>query len=525
MSNLAAFHFSPRVLAPGLVVLAALGLAPAAGAMAPADTLVIGKTQDPQSLDPAVTMDNNDWTVTYPCYQRLMKYKVVKGAGSTSVDGELAESWKVSKDSLVWDFKLRKGQKFDDGSPVDAAAVKASFDRMMKIAQGPSEAFPTDMKVSVVDPMTVRFTLTKVFAPFLYTLANNGAAVVNAKAMAKPDAGEEGKAFFSRNSAGSGAFRLTSWQKGQSLVLEPNPYYGGAKPALKKVVVRIIGESSSRRLQLENGDLDIAESLPEDQLMALKGKANIRVAEFPSLRVTYLYLNNKRAPLDNPAVRQAISYAVDYDGIIKGVMKGQAKQMRGPIPEGMWGYDPSVLQYKLDLAKAKALLAKANPAHKNITFLYSPKDPNWEPIGLSLQANLSALGFSVKMENMANAPMREKLGKADFDISIGYWTPDFADPYMFMNYWFETGKHGLPGNRAFYSNPEVDKMVLQAASLTDQKQRTALYQKAQKIVVNDAPYVYLYQANYQAALRSSVKGFIYQPMLEQIFNVDGITKR
>jgi len=524
MSTRARFRFNPFAVAPALLVLAGLGLGPTARAMAPADTLVIGKTQDPQTLDPAVTMDNNDWTVTYPCYQRLMRYKVVKGVGSTSVDGDLAESWKVAKGNLVWDFKLRKGQKFDDGTPLDAVAVKASFDRMMKIAQGPSEAFPPDMKTSVVDPMTVRFTLTKVFAPFLYTLANNGAAIVNVKALAKPDAGEDGKAFLSNHSAGSGSFRLTSWQKGQSLVLEPNPYYGGPKPALKKVVVRIIGESSSRRLQLESGDLDIAENLPEDQLMALKSKPAVNVAEFPSLRVTYLYLNNKRAPLDNPTVRQAISYAVDYDGIIKGVMKGQAKQMRGAIPEGMWGFDPSVLQYKLDMTRAKSLLASASPAHKNLTFLYSPKDPNWEPIGLSLQANLNALGFNVKMENMASASMRERLGKGDFDISIGYWTPDFADPYMFMNYWFETAKHGLPGNRAFYANPEVDKLVLQAAGLTDQKQRTALYQKAQKIVVNEAPYVFLYQANYQAALRKSVKGFIYQPMLEQIFNVDTITK-
>jgi len=525
MSTRARFRFNPFAVAPALLVLAGLGLGPTARAMAPADTLVIGKTQDPQTLDPAVTMDNNDWTVTYPCYQRLMRYKVVKGVGSTSVEGDLAESWKVAKGNLVWDFKLRKGQKFDDGTPLDAVAVKASFDRMMKIAQGPSEAFPPDMKTSVVDPMTVRFTLTKVFAPFLYTLANNGAAIVNVKALAKPDAGEDGKAFLSNHSAGSGSFRLTSWQKGQSLVLEPNPYYGGPKPALKKVVVRIIGESSSRRLQLESGDLDIAENLPEDQLMALKSKPAVNVAEFPSLRVTYLYLNNKRAPFDNATVRQAISYAADYDGIVKGVMKSQVKQMRGAIPEGMWGYDPKITQYNLDLTKAKSLLDQAKPAHRQWTFLYSVRDPAWEPIALSLQANLAKLGIELKLENMANASMRERIGKADYDISIGNWSPDFADPYMFMNYWFEDKMQGMAGNRSFYHNPEVNALVLQAAGLTNQKERTALYQKAQKIVMNDAPYVFLYQKNYQASMRDSVKGFVFNPMLEQIFNIETMSKQ
>ena len=373
--------------------------------------------------------------------------------------------------------------------------------------------------------MAVRFTLTKVFAPFLYTLANDGAGIVNPKALTQPDAGEDGKALLSRNTAGSGAFRLTSWIKGQSLVLEPNPYFGGKKPVLKKMVVRIIGESSSRRLQLESGDLDIVEELPEDQLFALKTKPGIHVAEFPSLRVTYLYLNNKKAPTDNPVFRQAISYAVDYDGIVKGIMKSQVKQMRGAIPEGMWGFDPTVMQYQFDLGKAKALLAQANPARKTLSFLYSVRDPAWEPIGLSLQANLATLGIQVKMENMANASMRERIGKADYDMSIGNWSPDFADPYMFMNYWFETGKQGMPGNRSFYSNPEVDKMVLEAAGLTNQKQRTAIYQAAQKKIVAEAPYVFLYQKNYQASMRDSVKGFVFNPMLEQIFNIETMSKQ
>lgn len=494
-------------------------------AKTPADSLVLGKPSDPQTLDPAITIDNNDWTVTYPCYQRLMRYKVEGGKGSTSVEGDLAESWKVSKDNLVWDFKLRKGQKFDDGAPVDAEAVKFSFDRMMKLGQGPSEAFPTDMKVSVVDPMSVRFTLTKVFAPFLYTLANNGAGIVNPAVMKKPNAGEDAKTFLAGNTAGSGAYHLVSWQKGQALVMEPNPYYGGKKPTLKQFTVKIIGESSNRRLQLESGDLDVAENIPFDQLAAMANKPGVKVCEFPSLAVTYLYLNNKRAPISSPEMRRTISYATDYTGLIKSIMKSQAKQMRGAIPEGMWGFDASAMQYQFDMNKAKAELAKANPARKKLSFLYSERDPNWEPIGLALQANLASLGLEVKMERMANATMRDRIGKGDYDISIGNWSPDFADPYMFMNYWFDSEKQGLPGNRSFYTNAEVDKLVRQAASISDQKQRTKLYQQAQKIVVAEAPYVFLFQKNYQVAMRDSISGYVFNPMLENIFNVESMTKR
>ncbi|HWQ10025.1 MAG TPA: ABC transporter substrate-binding protein, partial [Holophaga sp.] len=288
---------------------------------------------------------------------------------------------------------------------------------------------------------------------------------------------------------------------------------------------KIIGESSNRRLQLESGDLDIAENIPFDQLAAMANKPGVKVCEYPSLAVTYLYLNNKRAPISSVEMRRAISYAADYSGLIKSIMKGQAKQMRGAIPEGMWGFDASAMQYQLDMNKAKAELAKANPSRKKLSFLYSERDPNWEPIGLALQANLASLGIDVKMERMANATMRDRIGKGDYDISIGNWSPDFADPYMFMNYWFDSEKQGLPGNRSFYANAEVDKLVRQAASISDQKQRTKLYQQAQKIVVAEAPYVFLFQKNYQVAMRDSISGYVFNPMLENIFNIESMTKR
>ncbi|BCM40676.1 ABC transporter substrate-binding protein [Escherichia coli] len=435
---------------PTLLALVLATNFPVAHAAVPKDMLVIGKAADPQTLDPAVTIDNNDWTVTYPSYQRLVQYKTDGDKGSTDVEGDLASSWKASDDQKEWTFTLKDNAKFADGTPVTAEAVKLSFERLL--------------------------------------------------------------------------FMLKSWQKGQQLVLVPNPHYPGNKPNFKRVSVKIIGESASRRLQLSRGDIDIADALPVDQLNALKQENKVNVAEYPSLRVTYLYLNNSKAPLNQADLRRAISWSTDYQGMVNGILSGNGKQMRGPIPEGMWGYDATAMQYNHDETKAKAEWDKVTSKPTSLTFLYSDNDPNWEPIALATQSSLNKLGINVKLEKLANATMRDRVGKGDYDIAIGNWSPDFADPYMFMNYWFESDKKGLPGNRSFYENSEVDKLLRNALATTDQTQRTRDYQQAQKIVIDDAAYVYLFQKNYQLAMNKEVKGFVFNPMLEQVFNINTMSK-
>lgn len=484
------------------------------------DTLVIGKTVDPLTIDPAVTFDTNDWTITYPAYQKLMRYQEKDGKGLTSIEGDLAQSWTTSADGLIWEFKLKPGNKFDDGAAVDADAVKFSFDRLMRLKRGPSGAFPDDMQVNVVDPMTVRFTLSKPYAPFVFTLATNGAGIVNPNISSKGDA----DAYLSNHTAGSGPFRLAEWKKGQSLTMLPNSHFAGPKPVLNKVVIRIIGESSVRRLQLEHDDLDIVENMPEDQLDGMQGKPGVTVFRALSQQVSYLYLNNGIAPLSNPDVRRAIVSAIDYEGIVSGILKNKSQRLTQPIPTGMWGNDPSIIAVTQDLISAKAALAKSGQSVKTLTFMYSDKDPTWETIGLTIQANLAELGINLRLEKLANAPMRERLDKGDFDISIGYWTPDFSDPFMYMNYWFDSSKNGLAGNRSFYHNAKVDELIRKSASLSDVEERTRLYQQAQKIVIDEAAYAYLYQKNYSMAMRDSVKGFVFNPMLEQVFNIGSISK-
>lgn len=492
-------------------------------ASAASQSLTVDIPSDVETLDPAVTIDNASWKITYPAYEHLVGYK----GASTDIQPELAKSWTSSDGGKVWTFKLATGHTFSDGSPVNAAAVKFSFDRLLKINQGPAGSFTEVAGVAAPDPTTVKFTLKSPFAAFPSTLATNYASIINPKVMDHQTNGDEGQAYLADHTMGSGPYELVSHVKGQSLTLGLNPHYAGPKPSITKAVFQIVSDPSAQRLQLEKGDVDVAEGITVDQIKPLESSQGITVVKKPSLLVDYIYMNVGKGnqALKNTKVRQAISYAVDYKGLINASQQGQATQMRGPIPQGMWGHDDSLLQYSHDPAKAKQLLASAHVGKiAPLTLLYSDHEAWWPTEALAIQANLKQVGIPVKLSKVEYATERDLLDKGKFDLALGVWSPDYADPYMFMNFWFDSNNFGLAGNRAFYSNPQVDSLIRKAAVTTDKNTREQLYQQAQKIVVNDPPYVYLYQTNFLLPMRSNITGFEFNPMLQGIYNLAQMKK-
>lgn len=483
-------------------------------------SLVVATSADLGTIDPAVAMDNAAWKISYPAYERLVNFK----ESSTEVEPGLAKSWTISTDGLTWTFIIRENVKFADGAPLDASAIKFSFDRLMTIKKGPSEAFPSLESVTVVDPQTVVFKLKTVFPAFLSTLATNGGGIVNPVVMKHEKDGDMGQNWLANHTAGSGPYVLAEWIPEQSLKLTANPNNSGEKPKLSTISIKIIKDPSSQRMALEKGDVDIAENIPVDQLKELKKNLDLVVFDTPSLMVDYIYLNTQKPTLNNPKVRQAISYAIDYQGIISSVWQGNATQMRGPIPKGLWGYQSDLFQYTKNVEKAKSLLQEAGVKDLSLNLMYSDRKPWWEQEAQIIQNNLSEIGIKVNLQKIAYAAQREKIDKGDFDLTMGVWSPDYADPYMFMNYWFDSKNFGLAGNRAFYKNDKVDQLVRQAASVNDQAQRTDLYKQAQEIIMQDAPYVFLVQKNYQLPMRKSVQGFVFNPMLEDMYNFQSIDK-
>ncbi|AOT71945.1 ABC transporter substrate-binding protein [Geosporobacter ferrireducens] len=484
-------------------------------------TITIAINADMGTLDPGVTMDNMAWKITYPTYERLVDFD----GASTEVKPGVAKEWKVSEDGLTWTFYLEEGHKFADGTEVNAEAVKFSFERVLSLGQGPSDTYNVIGEVVVEDTYTVIFKLQNPFPPFLSTLAANYGGIVNPKVMEKEENGDLAQNYLAGNTAGSGVYQLEEWKKGQYIKLSLNPNVK-TKPAFETVYFKLVADASGARLQLEKGDIDIAEGIQIDQIEQLKGKENITVIQEPSLFVDYVYVNSTKGntALTNPKVRQAISYAVDYKVIVEQVMQGYATQMRGPIPDGLWGHDPSVFQYEYNVEKAKALLQEAGVDKLDLTLLYSDRFPNWEQEALIMQANLADIGITLNLNKVAYATMREMLDKGDFDLAMGVWSPDYADPFMFMNYWFDSNNHGLAGNRAFYLNKEVDNLVREAATISEQAKRIELYNKAQSIVVEEAPYIYLYQRDFVLPISKGLKGFVYNPMLEGIYNLAEMSK-
>lgn len=488
-----------------------------APAQAANDVLIVGMSADLDYLDPAKTMDNAQWKITYPCYERLVEYN---GAKTDVVPG-LATKWKVSADQKTYTFTLASGHKFADGTEVTAAAVKYSFDRMLKLAAGPEANFDQLSTINVINSKTVEFVLKGISPHFLYALAGNYGGIVNPAA---EDKGAE--AYLASHTMGSGAYQLTEWVKGQYIKLGLNPNYKGTSPSIKTVIFKIVGDASAQRLQLEKGDIDIAEGIPTDQLAAVGKTPGLVVVNKPSLTVDYMYINNSKGKevLKKVAVRQALSYAVDYTGLIKIAAAGYGTQMRGPIPTGMWGQTPRGFQYKYNPKKAKQLLASAGVKDLSLDLLYSARRPWWAAEAQFIQASAAEAGIKINLKLTDYAASRELMFAGNFDLALGLWSPDYADPSMFMNLWFDSANFGASGNRSFYSNPTVDTLLREAVATTNQATRTSLYRKVQAIVIKDAAYVYMYQKNYLLPMRSSVKGFIFNPMLEQVYNLSTMSK-
>ena len=188
-------------------------------------------------------------------YERLLQYKVENGVGTSIVEPSLAKSWTSDAAGLVWTFKLAPGHKFEDGSPVDAEAVKFSFERLLKIKGGPADTFGEISEIEALDPLTVRFTLADTFAPFLSTFTLNGASIVSPKVMEHEEDGDLGQAYLADHTHGQRALQVASWEKGQQIVRwSPIRIWTGPSPPSSKIVIRIIKEASARRLQLEKGD-------------------------------------------------------------------------------------------------------------------------------------------------------------------------------------------------------------------------------------------------------------------------------
>ena len=509
------------------------GLAYAGNPVPNPDTLIWAAYGGVDTVDPSIGYDVEAGRVVQNIYDRLVAYK----GSSTDLVPSLATKWDVSPDGKTYTFYLRHGVKFHDGTELTAKDVKFSFDRMIKINKGPAWIYTQDLNlnsVKVIDDYTVQITLTHPYAPFLYTIAYVGGSIINSKlVMAHEKNGDLGQAWLQNHDAGSGPYVMAQWVPNVQVVLKKFDDYwrGWAGKHVSTVIIKPVTEVSDQKMMLERGDIDIAGGIDIDQIPSMQGKPGIKIFKGPSLGITYIGFNCQKKYTNNPLIRRAFSYAFDYEGVLKGVLKGNAMRLQGPVPKGLWSHDDDLYMYPTDLNKAKALMAAAGYPNGGFTLTfgyYTGSDIN-RRLGLALQSALQKLGVTVKIQGYTHAAFYTQMTSGWKDAPELYawgWVPDYADPDDYLFSMFDTESWGTPGNASYYSNPVLDHILSAARLTTDHQRRVELYKQAQAVIMSDAPWIFVYQSERFLAMRDWVKGFAenYNPMLERMPNFYNIYK-
>lgn len=504
-----------------LLAIAAVSMTGLLGvASAQSDTLVVGSSFDYPTLDPATNTTVGALIVHHQTYERLVRFDA-----QGNIVPELATSWTASDDGLRYTFELRQGVLFHDGTPFTADAVKASFDRLFAINQGPVNTFNVVDEVNVLDEYTVEFVLESPYAAFLSLLAQMfGGQIVSPAAVAANEVdGDYAQAFFQNNVVGTGPYRLVSWERGAQTVLERfDDYWGGwDHPHFQRIVLREVREVGSQRLLIQGGDIDLAEAVSLDDVPLLSSDPNLRVEVLSNPQVVYIHFHTGRGPLADQRVRQALSYAVDYEAMVDVGLRGFARRLQGPMPESIWGFDSSVEPYERDVERARELLAEAGYPDGGFTLRYMYIGLDWQRVvGEILQSNFAEVGVDVQLDSVTVAAGRAARENPETspDMFIYYTTPRTTDPdSLLFDVFHSDGFPPRGANWSWYQNAEVDEALSSARVSTDQDARSALYSQVQHQLNADAPALFLLTQDHVLVTRADLQGIEFIPQYSRAY--------
>ena len=471
----------------GLALLLAVGLAlPAVtGAQTKDDTVVYAIQSDVDSWDPPASVLRETIILGYHAFDHL----AVRDLKTRKVMPNLATSWK-NVDDTTWEVKLRQGVKFHDGTPFSAKDVKATFDRVLNpekkmVARGNHAKIKS---VEVVDDYTVRFKTDGPYPIFEERLTAQ--VMQSAKVIA-----EKGDDWMKENPIGTGPYKLVKWSRKQEHQMVRNDDYWGPKPAFKHLRIRIIPEQATQIAELISGGVDVIKAIPPDQMDVVTKSGQARISISPILRTAMLQFDQAgkggKSPMQDRRVRQAANLAVDIDGVIKHVLNGLGDRVATGINPMAFGWDPNLKPYKQDMDRAKKLLAEAGYANGvDITFSEGPPivEPAIQQTNDAIVADMAKAGFRVKRNYTGDntvlvARIREGKGGDMFNWSWGYYSIFDAD--AILHDVFKCNE-----TWSYYCNKELDDLILSGRSTLDKKKRTEIYAKAQKLLFDDAAYLY-----------------------------------
>ena len=479
-----------------------------AGASTGKDTLVIAQGADAKSLDPHASNDNPSSRIRVQIYDRLMDLD-----DNGVPQPMLAESWERPDDKTII-FHLRKGVKFHNGDEMKASDVKFSLERALASPEV-SHILTGINGVEVLDDYTVKVTTEKPMAAILNNLAHTTIAILSEKAT--KEAGDK----FGQNPVGSGPYKFVSWQSGDRVTLEAFPEYWQGEAPVKNVVFRNIVEETNRTIGLETGELDIIYDIQGMDKNKLKDDDRFVVIEGPQVSMTYLGFNMKKAPYDNPKVREAISYAIDQKPIIDTVFLGAGEAANSIIGPNVWGYY-DVEKYTQDIEKAKALLAEAGYPDGFKAKIWVNDNPVRRDTAVILQDQLKQIGIDLAIETVEWGAFLDGTARGDHEMFLLGWGTVTRDPDYGMYELISTATMGAAGNRSFYSNPTVDKLLEEGKTELDPEKRKAIYKEIQEIIRKDIPMYMIIYPLQNVVTQKNIKNFKLDPA--NAHRIYGVTK-
>ena len=519
-----------------LAACAAFSAVLALGGVAEAKTLVYCSEGSPEGFNPSLYTSGT----TFDASSRQIFNKLVEfERGSTRIVPALAESWDVSDDGLVYTFHLRPGVTFhanDDFTPsrdFNADAVIYSFERQRdpehpfhKVSGGDYEYFNAmDMpalleSVEKVDDSTVRFTLTRPEAPFIANMAMDFASIMSAEhADAMLAAGTPEKVDLAP--VGTGPFRLVAYQKDAVIRYAAHDDYWAGRAPLDNLIFAITPDNSVRYQKLKAGECHVMPYPNPADVAAMQADSDIVVLEQEGLNVGYLAFNTEIPPFDDKLVRQALNLAINKQAIIDVVFQGAGKAAKNPIPPTIWSYNDAIQDYPYDPEKAKAILAEAGVSGLKTNIwampVQRPYNPNARRMAELIQEDWRQVGVEAEIVTFewGEYLKRSRLGEHE-TILLG-WTGDNGDPdnFLFVLLGCEAAKDSA--NRARWCNRAFDDLLLAAKAVSDIDARTKLYEDAQVVFKEEAPWVTIAHSVVFKPVRAEVVDFRIDPFGGHVF--------
>ena len=506
-----------------------------AGTVGAAD-LRVGLKLEPSSIDPHYHNLGPNNSAARHIFDRLVHTNEKQQLGPG-----LAVSWKPLSDT-VWEFKLRQGVKFHDGSPFTADDVLFTFERAPNVEASPSSfaLYTKGKTLEKIDDFTIHITTERP-----YPLMPNDLSTINIISKKHGEGAKTADYNSGKAAIGTGPYKFVEWVPGDRLVLEKNPDYWGEKAAFDHVVIKPINSDPTRVAALLAGDVDMIDLVPTADIAQLKTNPKVVLSQGVSNRVIYLHLDHDRDdspfvtgtggknPLKDVRVRKAISKAINRPAIVEKVMEGIAIPAGQLLPEGFFGVSPNLKAEAYDPEGAKKLLAEAGWGGGFGLTLHGPNDRyiNDDKIAQAIGQMLTRVGIKAKIETMPRSVYFSRASRGgpnktpEFSFILVGWgagTGEASSPLKSLLHTYDKARGFGASNRGRYSNPEVDKIIEDALATVDDAKREKLLQKATEIAINDLGIIPLH---YQVNTWATRPGLAYTPRTDEATLLMNVVKK